>query len=89
MLTQRRKQSDIGHTKSLAGDRESPLQVFRWQAGWQTFGIGGGRPLALQIHTDERRRRSKRLGQMQVTRMFQLSKLETVDEAVAKLLEQA
>lgn len=26
-------------------------------------------------------------GQMQVTRMFQLSKLETVDEAVAKLLE--
>ena len=27
------------------------------------------------------------VGQMQVTRMFQLSKLETVDEAVAKLLE--
>jgi len=26
-------------------------------------------------------------GQMQVTRMFQLSKPETVDEAVAKLLE--
>lgn len=26
-------------------------------------------------------------GQMQVTRMFQLSKLETVDEAVAKLVE--
>ena len=26
-------------------------------------------------------------GQMQVTRMFQLGKLETVDEAVAKLLE--
>jgi len=26
-------------------------------------------------------------GQMQVTRIFQLSKLETVDEAVAKLLE--
>jgi hypothetical protein len=26
---------------------------------------------------------------MQVTRMFQLSKLETVDEAVAKPLEQA
>jgi hypothetical protein len=28
-------------------------------------------------------------GQVQVTRVFQLSKLETVDEAVAKLLERA
>jgi len=28
-------------------------------------------------------------GQMQVTPMFQLSKLETVDEAVAELLEEA
>ena len=28
-------------------------------------------------------------GQMQVTRLFQLSQLETVHEAVAKLLEQA
>ena len=27
------------------------------------------------------------LGQMQVTKMFHLSKLDTVDEAVAKLLE--
>ncbi|MGD0460515.1 MAG: hypothetical protein ABSC21_22570 [Terriglobia bacterium] len=34
-----------------------------------------------------RRKRNKMFGQMQVTRMFQLSKLETVDEAVAKLLE--
>ena len=44
------------------------------------------RLLTLQIHTDERRR-TKMFGQMQVTRMFQLSQLETVDEAVAKLLE--
>jgi hypothetical protein len=43
-------------------------------------------PLTLQIHTDERRR-TKMLGQMQVTKMFHLSKLDTVDEAVAKLLE--
>lgn len=28
-------------------------------------------------------RRTKMFGQMQVTRMFQLSKLETVDEALA------
>jgi hypothetical protein len=32
-------------------------------------------------------RRTKMFGQMQVTRMFQMCKLETVDEAVAKLLE--
>jgi hypothetical protein len=42
--------------------------------------------LTLQIRSDERRR-TKMFGPMQVTRMFQLSKLETVDEAVAKLLE--
>ena len=43
-------------------------------------------PLTLQIPTDERRKK-KMFGQMQVIRMFQLSKLETVEEAVAKLLE--
>jgi len=43
-------------------------------------------PITHEFHTDEMRR-SKKFGQMQVTRMFQLSKLETVDEAVAKLLE--
>jgi hypothetical protein len=43
-------------------------------------------PLTLQIPADERRR-TKMFGQMQVTQMFQLSKLETVDEAVARLLE--
>ena len=47
----------------------------------------GGRPLSLQNHTDERRR-SKKFGQTQVTRLSQLSKLQTVDEGVAKLLEQ-
>jgi hypothetical protein len=43
-------------------------------------------PLTLQIPTDERRK-NKMFGQMQVIRMFQLSKLETVEEAVAKLLQ--
>jgi hypothetical protein len=43
-------------------------------------------PVTLQIPTDERRK-NKMFGQMQVIRMFQLSKLETVEEAVAKLLE--
>lgn len=33
------------------------------------------------LHVMERR--TKMFGQMQVTRMFQLSKLETVDEALA------
>ena len=42
--------------------------------------------LTLLIHTDDRRR-NKMFGQVQVTRMFQLGKLQTVDEAVAKLLE--
>jgi hypothetical protein len=40
----------------------------------------------LQIHIDERRR-TNMFGQMQVTRMFELSKRETMDEAVARLLE--
>jgi len=40
----------------------------------------------MQIHTDKRRI-SKMFGKMQVTRVFRLSKLETVDEAVGKLLE--
>ena len=43
-----------------------------------------GRPLTLQMLTDKRRR-TKMFGPMPVTRMFQPSKLETVDEAVAKL----
>jgi hypothetical protein len=43
-------------------------------------------PLTLQIPTDERRK-NKMFGQMQVTQMFQLSKLETVEEAVTKLLQ--
>jgi hypothetical protein len=39
---------------SLAGDRKSRLKGFRWQAGWQTIGMeAGGRPLTLQIHTDD------------------------------------
>ena len=42
--------------------------------------------LTLHIQPDEWRR-TNMFGQMQVTRIFQLSKLETVDEAVAKLLE--
>ena len=46
----------------------------------------GGRPRTLQILAGERRR-AKLLGQRQVTRMFQLSKRETMDEAVAKLWE--
>lgn len=45
-------------------------------------------PLTLQIPTDERKR-DKMFGQMQVTQMFELSKWETVDEAVAKLMEVA
>jgi hypothetical protein len=49
---------------------------------------GGGRLFSLQVHADERGR-TKMFGQMQVTPMFQLSKLETVDEAVAELLEEA
>jgi hypothetical protein len=40
----------------------------------------------LQIHTDETRI-SKMFGKMQVTKVFELGKLETVDEAVGKLLE--
>ena len=43
------------------------------------------RLLTLQIHPDERRR--KMLGQMQVTKILYLSKLQTLDEAVGKLLE--
>ena len=54
--------------KSLAGDRELPPQAFCWQAECQTIGIEG-RLLALEIHADERRR-SKKFGQMQITRMF-------------------
>jgi len=42
--------------------------------------------ITLKIPTDERKKK-KMFGQMQVIRMFQLSKLETVEEAVAKLLE--
>lgn len=82
------KEPGIGHTKCLADDRKSLLKVFRWRAGRQMIGAGaGGRPLSLQNHTDERRR-SKKFGQTQVTRLSQLSKLQTVDEGVAKLLEQ-
>jgi hypothetical protein len=124
IVTGRRKQCDIGHTKSLAGDRESPLQAFCWQAECQTIGIEG-RSLALEIHADERRR-SKIYGKCKPTladgaryirgigfhfyvalplptpqggvgatlkmghrRTFQLSKLETVDEAVSRLSESA
>ncbi len=53
VLTSCNEKLCIGHTKSLAGDRESPLQVHRWQAGWQTIGMGSGHPLALQVHPDE------------------------------------
>ena len=52
-LTRRRKTSGIGHTKALAGGRKSPPQVYRWQVGWQTIGIRGGRTVTLQIHADE------------------------------------
>ena len=51
ILTRRRRQLGIGLLKFLAGDRESPLQVFRWQAGWQTIGEGGSHPLTLLIST--------------------------------------
>jgi len=44
------------------------------------------RPRTPQIRADERKI-NEMFGQMQVTQMIQLSKLETVDEAVAKLLE--
>jgi len=44
------------------------------------------RPLTLQIPSCERRR-TKIFRQMQVTRMFQLGEMQTVDEPVAKLLE--
>jgi len=39
--------------------------------------------LTLQVRTDE----SRMFSPMQITRMFQLSKQETVEEAVAKLFE--
>jgi hypothetical protein len=46
----------------------------------------GGRPITLQIHTADRRK-NEVFGKMRVTKMFEMSKLEAVDEAVAKLLE--
>jgi hypothetical protein len=123
MLTRRRKTPDIGHTMALAGDKESPLQAFRWQAGWQMIGIGGQSPA--HFANSHRRKEEKQevrpnashsgvwrcpslnrradpagagpaLADLKVSatlkmghhRMFQSSKLETVNEAVAKLLEQ-
>jgi len=43
-------------------------------------------PLILQINTADRRK-NEVFGKIHVTKMLKLSKLETVDEAVAKLLE--
>jgi len=61
-LTKGMDQSDIRHSKSPAGDRKSPLEVSRWQPGWQTITIGGRAPARSAQHRQLRKRQAGPVG---------------------------